>query len=299
MDGNNDKSNVVLSLEKHHKGAAIRKLRFADETTLVTAAKTLKLYDLDQGKLIRKIDNGGQKIYSLLVIDNFLLCTGDDEGCFKLWDYRVKRGVAMEMSESEDYISDFDIDDAKRIVLATSGEGTLSAFNIRAKRLEPPQSELFDAGFQAVRYLESKKKVVVGAEDGALNIFNVGEWGNISDRFPLFGSTGRNKGKCSADCIETVSESVIVVGCSDGLVRAVNILPNKVIQNIATHDSGVETVVTQPSTNTIASTDGNVVKLCSFEVVESDDSDSDSDDDAPRKKKKPEVPTNSFFSDLA
>lgn len=178
-DGSREQATPVLSLEKHHKGTAIRKVRFANEKTLVTAAKTVKLYDLDGGKLIRKIDNDGVKIYSLLIVDNFLLCTGDDEGRFKLWDYRVKRGVAMELKESEDYISDLDMDSAKRIVLGTSGEGTLSAFNVRAKRLEPPQSELFDAGFLSVKFLESRKKVLVGSEDGALNIFNIGEWGNI------------------------------------------------------------------------------------------------------------------------
>lgn len=260
--------------------------------------------------MIRKIDNGGAKIYSILVADDYLLCTGDDEGCFKVWDYRVKRAVAMELKECEGYISDLDIDAAKRIVIATSGEGTLSAFNIRAKRLEPPQSELFDAGFQSVRFLEARNKVVVGAEDGALNIFNVSEWGNISDRFPLYGNTGRNKGFCSLDCIEVIAESIIAVGATDGILRAVNILPNRVLQNITTHDTPIETLAVQSLSKTIASSDANTIKLISYEEIESEESDSedDSDSDAEggkkkRKKnkkfKKSDLPTNSFFSDLA
>ncbi|KAI1301709.1 WD repeat-containing protein 55 [Halotydeus destructor] len=162
LDGNQDSCPVILTLEKHHKGSSVRKVRFADEKTLVSAAKTVKIFDLDSSKAIRKLENGGVKIYSLLVVDNYLLCTGSDDGCFKLWDYRTPRGCVMELNECEDYISDMDIDSAKRIVVASSGEGTLSAFNVRAKRLEEPQSELFDAGFQAVRYLEPCNKVLAG-----------------------------------------------------------------------------------------------------------------------------------------
>ena len=176
IDSNVESNNVIMDLKRHHKGSPIRKVRFSGSELLVSAAKTLKILDLNTGQVLRKIDNSGQKIYSMLIIDGYLLCIGDDSGLFKVWDYRIDRGIYMESNECEGYISDLDIDDSKRTVLATSGEGTLSAFNIRAKRMEH-QSELFDAGFQSVRYMEDKGKVVVGTEDGAINIFNVNEWG--------------------------------------------------------------------------------------------------------------------------
>ena len=261
-------NNVVLDLKRHHKGSSVRKVRFASDQLLVTAAKTLKLLDLNSGQVIRKIDNDGQKIYSLLVIDNYLLCCGDDNGCFKVWDYRVDRGIHMEAYECDQYISDLDTDDNKRVVLATSGEGTLSAFNIRAKRMDH-QSELFDAGFQSVRYMQSKGKVVVGAEDGAINIFNVNEWGNISDRFPIRGNTTRAQGFCSIDNIELINDDVLVVGSSDGKLRAINILPNKVIEEILSCESGIECLDVNQITQKIVASYDNVLRFYKYNQVDS------------------------------
>ena len=98
---------------------------------MVTASKTIKLFDLNAEKFVRTINNNNSKIFSLLVIDHYLLCCGNDDGRFRVWDYRVDRGTAMDLKECDDYISDLDIDSNKRIVVASSGEGTLTAFNIR------------------------------------------------------------------------------------------------------------------------------------------------------------------------
>jgi len=257
-----------MDLKNHHKGSPVRKIRFASNELLVSAAKTIKLMDLNTGKVIRKIDNSGAKIYSLLVIDNYLLCCGDDDGNFKVWDYRLDRGIYMQLKECDQYISDLDVSDSKRLVVASSGDGTLSAFNIRAKRMETPQSELFDAGFQSVRFMENKNKVIVGAEDGALNIFNMNEWGNISDRFPIRGNTTRGQGFCSIDNIELINDETIVVGSSDGKLRAVSILPNKVLCDICTNVSSVESLDVNQITKQVVSTNDNVMKLFSYNEIE-------------------------------
>ena len=265
-------------MRRHHKGSPVRKIRFASNELIVSAAKTIKLLDLNTGQVIRKIDNNsGQKIYSLLVIDNYLLCSGDDCGHFKIWDYRVDRGVYMENTECDDYISDMDVNDSKRTVVASSGDGTLSAFNVRAKRMEH-QSELFDAGFQSIRFMEDKGKVVVGAEDGAINIFNVNEWGNISDRFPIRGNTTRGQGFCSIDAIELINDETLVVGSSDGKLRAVSILPNKVIAEITNCVSGIESLDVNQISKEFVATNDNVLQLFSFnEITKTDKKDNKSD----------------------
>lgn len=52
-----------------------------------------------------------------------------------------------------------------------------------------------------------------GTGEGVLNIFNWGEWGNISDRFPGH--------PMSVDCLQSVGDTVVCTGSSDGLVRCV------------------------------------------------------------------------------
>ncbi|RWS17278.1 WD repeat-containing protein 55-like protein [Dinothrombium tinctorium] len=282
IDSQLETNSTVLTLDKHHKGSAIRKVRLHDDL-LITAAKTIKIYDLNKGKVVRKIDNDGCKIYSLLVIDNYLLCYGDDEGNFKVFDYRVDRGVHMNIKECDDYISDLDIDSNKRVVVASSGEGTLSAFNIRAKKLEPPQSELFDSGFQCVRYMESKNKVLVGAEDGAINIFNINEWGNISDRFPIRGQNSRCKGGCSVDNIEIVDTQNILASSSDGKLRLVSILPNKILQEVSIEKMSIEALALNGDKNKVAVAAANFVIF--HDVVECEKNSSKSTN-------------NEFFSDI-
>lgn len=50
-----------------------------------------------------------------------------------------------------------------------------------------------------------------GMQEGILNIFNWGEWGNISDRFP-----GHPE---SVDCLVPITENIICTGSTDGIIR--------------------------------------------------------------------------------
>ncbi|XP_053213456.1 WD repeat-containing protein 55 homolog [Panonychus citri] len=269
LDTDNASNPIAVELNNVHSGAPIRKVAFTDDHNIITAARTLKVTDFNTGKVIRKIkpDQPRSKIFSLLVIDHWLVCAGDDEGRFRAWDYRVDRGTFMDLKKSEDHISDLDIDSQKRIVVASSGEGTLTAFNIRSRRMEEPQSELFDAGFQCVRYYEDRGKVLVGAEDSAINIFNIGQWGNISDRFPV--KTRLPSRKMAGNVIDSMEligdDKYVVLGCSDGHLRLLSILPNKVIASVSDHQTSIESLTVNKNTKVIASTDCSTVHLHQFE----------------------------------
>jgi WD40 repeat protein len=283
---------ILMTLRKHHKGSAIRKVIFGDDSLLFTAAKTVKIHDVESGKTIRRIGTTAteSRVYSMCVIDKYLLATGDDSGVFRLWDYRTSRGVAMELKEFDDYISDLDVQSDKRLVLASSGDGTIAAFNVRAKRMEPPQSELFEAGFNCILSLDARNKVLAGSDEGVINIFNKNQLGNISDRYPIDSDV-------SIERMLALGDSLVAVGCSDGKTLLVNILPNKVVKEIFTHDLPVESLSVQRSTNTIASLDSNVVKVARFEEKEEPDSDASDDSDGDDEDK-PASQEQGFFSDL-
>lgn len=104
-------------------------------------------------------------INALLLVDENIVATGDDEGTLKVWDMR--RGTSfMDLKQHEDYISDITIDQNKRTLLTArspasralslqkkcklmldsmmfvtlcficSGDGTMGVFNIRRRRFE-------------------------------------------------------------------------------------------------------------------------------------------------------------------
>ncbi|KAH9373527.1 hypothetical protein HPB48_003479 [Haemaphysalis longicornis] len=66
----------------HHQSSC-RKVRFsADGSQLLTAAKDLCLVDLATGALVQRLPHSAP-IYSLCVVDNHLVATGDDDGRLK------------------------------------------------------------------------------------------------------------------------------------------------------------------------------------------------------------------------
>ncbi len=61
--------------------------------------------------------------------------------------------------------------------------------------------------------LQNGNKVVCGTQEGVLDIFNWGEWGDLSDRF-----VGHPQ---SVDAVVALTEDIICTGSSDGLIRCV------------------------------------------------------------------------------
>ncbi len=60
-------------------------------------------------------------------------------------------------------------------------------------------------------FFQNEEKVVTGTGEGVLNIFNWGEWGNISDRFPGH--------PMSVDCMVPYNSDIVFTGSFDGIIR--------------------------------------------------------------------------------
>lgn len=317
----------TTELLKHHKGTPVRKVRFADDGSLVTSAKTVKIYDLATSTnkfMLKRNDDKNARFYSILLFDSSLVCAGDDEGEFFMWDTRTEGDrPVMQAKKCDQYISDMDADRNKKIVMCTSGDGTLTAFDVRMKKMIEPQSELFEAGFQCLKYMELNEKVVVGGEDGSLYVFKNGEWGYTREKVPVT-TLARSRGKsCSVDCIDILSGTSIIVGCSDGRLRALNLYPHKILkESIISHKISVEALHVNPNLNIIATCDENMINLIDYVEDADEDNDGDgasanncdsdtedsSDNDEENEKPEPKPksargsnsnPRSAFFNDLA
>jgi WD40 repeat protein len=132
---NPDTSPVLKRLTNHHKGKSVRRLAFMNDHDLVSASKTIKIYDLNQEQFSRQLSNQGGKVYAMKTVDDQTLITGDDLGTLRMFDLRQGNDPIWSEKQCEEYISDLDLDASKRMLLATSGDGSLSAINIRTKKL--------------------------------------------------------------------------------------------------------------------------------------------------------------------
>ena len=152
-----------------------------------------------------------------------LVISGDEDGGMRLWDVRQRGDKALQACAAhEDYISDISYDVAHERVLSVGGDGRLCVFELRKGKVkEERKSDEQEHELLCVEVVKRGRKVVVGAQDGVLNLWSWGTWGDLSDRFP-----GHPE---SIDAMLKVDEDTVCTGSSDGILRFVNILPNKLI----------------------------------------------------------------------
>jgi len=119
----------------------------------------------------------------------------------------------------------------------------------------------------AVAVCKHGKKVVCGSQSGVLALWSWGYWNDCSDRFP-----GHPE---SVDAMVKYDEDTVITGSSDGLLRVINILPNKLIGVVGHHadDMPVERLVLSADRAVLASmSHDSCVKLWDMSILQDDDS---------------------------
>jgi WD40 repeat protein len=109
--------------------------------------------------------------------------------------------------------------DCQQIVSA-SCDGMLGVFDLRKKELYA-MSDNFEEDLTCVTLMKDSKKVLTSTSEGIINIFSWDYFGDCNDR--IVGHPG------SIDTMIKYDEETIITGCEDGLIRAVSVLPNKIV----------------------------------------------------------------------
>ncbi|CAE6531914.1 unnamed protein product [Rhizoctonia solani] len=232
--------------------------------SLTTDSDGLELYSVSKDRSIQSAINRVTRFMSMLA-------TGDDNGVIKLWDPRQISPIRS-YTHHFDFISDFLWLQDKKHLITTSGDGTLSVIDVRSGKTEPfAHSEDQDDELLSIASIKDGKKVAVGTQTGIISLWNRSSgWGDCVDRM---------KGHPhSVDALATLSEDVIVTGSSDGLVRVVQVLPNKLLGVIADHGTfPIERLRTDRNGAWLGSVShDNVLKLTDVRdaLVDSDEEDS-------------------------
>uniref|UniRef100_A0A3Q3EY87 WD repeat domain 55 n=1 Tax=Labrus bergylta TaxID=56723 RepID=A0A3Q3EY87_9LABR len=188
----------------------------------VSRDKAVHMLDPERGQLVTRIRGAHDApINSLLLVDENILATGDDQGTLKVWDMR--RGTAfMDLKQHEDYISDI----SELDFCLLSGDGTMGVFNIKRRRFEL-LSEFQSGDLTSVTIMKRGRKVVCGSSEGTVYIFNWNGFGATSDRFAIKAE--------SIECIAPITDDIMCTASMDGYIRAINVLPNRVLGCIGQH----------------------------------------------------------------
>ncbi|XP_061858487.1 WD repeat-containing protein 55 isoform X3 [Colius striatus] len=207
--------------------------------------KAVHVLTVEEGRLETRIPKAhGSPLNCLLPIDQHTLATGDDGGTLKLWDLR-KGSAVLEARQHEEFISAMAVDAHGKILLSASGDGTLGVFNVRRRRFEL-LSEPQNGDLTSVVLLKRGKKVACGSSEGTIYLFNWDGFGAASDRFALRAE--------SVDCMVPVTDSIVCVGSLDGVIRAVNVLPSRVLGCVGQHPAEpIERLALAPGGQLLAS----------------------------------------------
>lgn len=105
-------------------------------------------------------------------------------------------------------------------MLSSGGDGYLGVFDLRKNELYA-MSDNFEEDQTGVVILKNGKKVVTSTSEGTINIFSWDWFGDCNDR--IVGHPN------SIDTMIKYDEGLIITGSEDGLIRAVSVLPNKIV----------------------------------------------------------------------
>ena len=183
-----------------------------------------------------------------------LIATGDEVGGVRLWDSRLlgQQQQQLNISNSaaslkrppgcihswkvhDDYISGFSNSQDGYTLIASSADCTLSVYDLRmarqhnqpldkvVRRSDDQEDELL-----SIQLMKHGRKLVCGSGEGILSIFSWGTWGDLSDRFPGH--------PASIDALLSVDEDTLLTGSSDGMIRVVQIHPNKLLGILGEHE---------------------------------------------------------------
>lgn len=232
----NEENTLLYTHEVHTK--AIRDIEFSiDGRDIFSGSrdKSIMVTDFETGKLKRFWDKAHEEpIYTITVLDENLVASGDDEGTVRLWDSRVKgNDPVFSLKEVEDYISCIITNNQKKLLVCTSGDGYITTLNITAKKMfvqsEPYEEELTCAGIY-----RNESKVVVGSSKGNFYTFNWGEFGYHNDAFsgPL----------SPISLMIPITERIAITAGEDGIVRAMHLVPGRILGIVGQHSLAVETM---------------------------------------------------------
>lgn len=154
-----------------------------------------------------------------------MIVTGDDDGLIKLWDLREAahgkhKACAMTLKEHEGSISDFAFNAEAKMLCSTGNDGMLGVWDLRKGQLYA-MSDSFEEDQNALCLMKNNKKVITAAGNGVINIFTWDWFGDCNDR--IIGHPN------SIECMVKYDESTVITGGEDGLLRAVSVLPNRIL----------------------------------------------------------------------
>jgi WD40 repeat protein len=209
--------------------------------------KTIKVWDLNSGKLIYTLSGHNSGIYSLAVTDNKLLSCSADR-TIKIWDLNTAE-LKFTLLGHNSHVYSLAVDKGR--FASASIDKTIKIWDFATKKI----IKVINTGeISALSICISNEKLVAGLSDGTIKI-----WDLSSAR--LLTSYRENDESITSVCI---SNGVLITGSKDKTVRIWNLENLDLINTLYGHKSPVWTV-TVDTGRIISGSEDKTVKIWNLE----------------------------------
>ena len=126
----------------------------------------------------------------------------------------------IEFKEHEGTITDMAYHEENKMLLCSANDGMLGVFDLRKPALYA-MSDSFGEDMTGLCLVKSNTKVIMSSSSGVMNLFSWDWFGDCNDR--IVGHPN------SIECMVKYDEDTVITGGEDGLVRAISVLPNRIL----------------------------------------------------------------------
>lgn len=270
-----NRANNLRAKFHHHKGSCRGILPNATASSLFSVSSDKSWLEINEsGSIVNAKYNAHESALNRLqLINEHTIATGDDQGIVKVWDTRSTKRQVMTWDAHSDFISSLQYYADQNCLISAGGDATLCVYDIRNQshfyKSDDQEAEL-TGGLCVV---DDGRRVAVGGDNGAILLFKWGDWGDCSDRM-----VGHPEAITS---LAKFDERTLLTGCEDGLIRLVQIRPQKLLGVLADLNTSVEGLVLNESKTTLAAFGQNEeVRLFDLQhLLDDDEDDGDAEDD--------------------
>ncbi|KAI9221702.1 WD40-repeat-containing domain protein [Blastocladiella britannica] len=241
-------------VSRHHKDS-VRSIAFGpDGRHLYSCSvdRSIQVLDMETRQVVNKKGKAHENPINVITpLNENLVATGDDMGRVRIWDMRSKSVVQQWHEHEDDVVNAFHWTAHKKTLVSVGNDGYLAVYDIRKPNVVA-RSDNLETELMCVAPVRGGSRLCVGMADGAISVWKWGWWGDMDDRFP--GHPGE------IDSMVALADDLVVTGCSDGLVRVLSVLPNKLLGVIGSHEDF-------PVENMAASHDRRWLATCSHDAT--------------------------------
>lgn len=210
----------------------------------VSTESNVHVFDVEVKKSIHhynipELDEDVRRASVLKAVEPSILLGGDDAGGMHLFDIRApfKTRAVASVLEQGDYISAIEKVEAYNTsaILASSGDGTLCAYDLRTKGCTTEVKLQYATEGQnddllSLAILPNSDLIVSGTLSGALNLYNM-RLLDCAANADAVAHVDRMHGhpECVNAVLPTLHDGLVVTGSSDGIVRVVDVVNKKLL----------------------------------------------------------------------